>query len=145
MQTVIVRGIFAYDADLVSDETGLLCADESLAVQDERDEVDINNIIARFLKTGVLPSSLRVPRQGDFTEARSMQDSLQLILQAEDAFMELPADMRARFHHDAAEFVEFVSDEKNLPELRKLGLANPLGLEPAPVRVIVENAPPQAA
>jgi len=48
MFTVLVRGPFQYDADAVSDETGLRCEDESLTVQADRDDVDINFIVERF-------------------------------------------------------------------------------------------------
>ena len=39
--------------------------------------------------------------------------------------MTMPADVRARFNNDPALFVDFCSDEANLDEMRKLGLAVP--------------------
>ena len=40
-----IRSPFNYDTDEASNETGLVCDDESLAVQSERDECDINIIV----------------------------------------------------------------------------------------------------
>ena len=60
---------------------------------------------------------------------------MNLIVQADQAFMELPADVRLRFNNDAGSFVDFASDPDNLDEMRELGLAiNPaVATEPSPV------------
>lgn len=141
---VVVRGAFDYDGDAVSTDTGVACLDESLAVQSERDEVDINRIVGKFLNTGVLEVRQRPPSAGDFTHVKDMRESLQLIRDAEEAFMEQPADIRARFHHDPVEFVEFCSNPDNLEELRKLKLAPPKEETPASVAGLVPAAVPAA-
>lgn len=61
---------------------------------------------------------------GDFSDAKSYQDSLNVVLQANDQFASLPSEVRERFQNDPAQFLEFASDEKNLPEMVKMGLAN---------------------
>lgn len=114
-----------YDARKVSDDTGLECLDASLAVQSQKDEADINHIVRMFGVTGKLPQSVRVPTYGDFDGVDDYQSALAAIREAEDAFAKMPSEVRIRFGHDPQQFVEFCSDESNLEEMRKLGLAVP--------------------
>ena len=48
---------------------------------------------------------------------------MNMIARAHESFDALPADVRARFGNDPGAFVEFCSDEKNLPAMREMGLA----------------------
>lgn len=127
-----IRSPFNYDTDEASNETGLVCDDESLAVQSERDECDINIIVRRFGLTGVLPSGVRQPTYGDFVGVSDYQSALAVIESADESFYAMPADVRARFGNDPAQFVDFCSDPANLSEMRKLGLAVPETPEPLP-------------
>ncbi|AXH75412.1 MAG: internal scaffolding protein [Microviridae sp.] len=116
-----------FDAD--SDKTGLECKDDSLAQQHQKDETDINNIVKMFLRTGEIPQRTMPPMQGDFTTAPDMQTAMNLIVEARMAFMQQPAEIRARFHNDPAEFVAFCSDETNLPDMKKYGLLSEAKLQ----------------
>ena len=118
-----IRAPFNYDRDSASAESALLCEDVSLAVQSERDDCDINVIMERFGHGVPLPGSLRVPTYGDFTGVSDYRSALELISEASDPFMKLPAAVRSRFQNDPALFVDFASDPRNLDEMRELGLA----------------------
>lgn len=120
-----LRTPYNYDTMEVSDLTGLVCDDPSLAQQHARDETDINTIVRRFGLTGELPSNVRSPQYGDFLEASDYHTSMNLIRAADAAFMALPADVRTRFNNDAGAFVDFVSDDQNRAEAEKLGLVLP--------------------
>lgn len=123
---VFIRGPFNYDVDEASVESGLECKDESLAVQSQKDESDINVIVKRFGVTGMLPQVPMPPSYEDFTESVSdYRTALDLIREADRSFMALPADVRKRFDNDAGAFVAFASDPGNIEELRKMGLAVP--------------------
>lgn len=117
-----VRSAYNYDADLVSEETGLECKDPSMAQQNEKEEADINTIVRRFGLTGEMPQGFRIPQYGDFSEITDYQTALNAVKQANEAFLQLPAALRSRFHNDPEEFVEFCMDEKNYDEAVKLGL-----------------------
>ena len=119
------RTPYNYDADAVSRETATVFEDESLAVQSERDECDINTIVHRFGLTGALPTGVRVPMVGDFVGISSYQEALHAVMAAEASFAEMPAEVRAEFGNNPGAFVDFCSDLKNLPRLRELGLAPP--------------------
>ena len=65
------------------------------------------------------------PMQGDFTAAPNYQESLNLMIEARESFMQLPAKIRSRFQNDPGQFVDFTSDPANSEELRKMGLWSP--------------------
>ena len=50
-----VRSYGGYDADAVSEETGLQCNDISKTRQADAKDADINNIVRSFGVTGTLP------------------------------------------------------------------------------------------
>lgn len=133
---VFLRTPYNYDTMQVSDETGLKCEDESLAQQHMKDESDINTIVRRFGLTGELPSGVAVPQYGDFSDSIDYHSAMNLVRSGEEAFMKLPADLRARFSNDAAKFVDFFNDEKNRAEAEKLGLVTTKVVETEPVKPV---------
>lgn len=141
MSKVFLRTPYNYDADAVSRETGLTCDDESLAVQSAKDEADINTIVRRFGLTGELPGDFNMPQSGDFTGVGDYHSAMNLVLAAQEEFLKVPADVRARFNNDPAAFMAFLDDASNKDEARKLGLLRPeLPIpEPLAVRVISDK------
>lgn len=137
--TVFLRNAYNYDRDEASVSSGLACEDESLTDQSFKEECDINTIVEQFGITGQLPTDVRVPLEGDFTTVVDYQTALNMVREADAAFMEMPANVRERFGNDPGKFVEFASDPANLEECRKLGLADPVPRAAEPVRVIVET------
>lgn len=113
------------DHSLESELTGLDCQDPSLAIQSAKEESDINTIVRRFGLTGQLPNDVRVPSFGDFTEVVDFHTAMNAVAMANESFMAMPAEVRSRFGNDPQAFVAFCSDEGNLEEMRKLGLAVP--------------------
>jgi phage internal scaffolding protein len=121
--SISIRKHLHYDTDLVSDETGLSCPEPTRTQQQFKKETDINEILRRFGKTGVVPQSIRPPTYGDFTGVDNYQDAANAIIQAQVAFDELPSSIRREFDNNPALFVDYCSDPANLPNLRKMGLA----------------------
>lgn len=97
----------------------------SLTQQSDLAESDINILMARYNSGGQLPQVIEPGQYGDFTEITDYRDAQNAILAANEAFAEVPAKIREKFENDPAKFFEFVNNPENLPELRKLGLANP--------------------
>lgn len=131
-----VRAPFGYDAVKVSDDTGLLCPEVSLTVQASREEADINVILDRFGITGQMPVGLRAPTFLDFDGVFDFRSAVEAIGMAEDAFMSMPARVRARFDNDPQKFVEFCSNDANAKEMEELGLT-----KEKPVVNVVAPAP----
>lgn len=119
------------DNDAISLATGLVCPEESLAVQSAAEEADINTIVRRFGISGELPNNLRMPQSGDFTNAPDFHTAMNLVRQAQEEFLRVPADIRARFLNDPNRFIQFFEDEGNRDEAIRLGLVRPAA--PSPV------------
>lgn len=117
-----LRTPYNYDRDAASNESGLACEEPSLTQQHFKDETDINNILRQFNVTGMLPEAPLSPRYGDFSGIVDYHSALNAVIAAEDSFMTLPAQIRARFENDPAQLIDFLSDENNRQEAVKLGL-----------------------
>lgn len=122
---VKLRAPGQYDPDQASLEAGIsFDPEESKTQQQFAEEVNINNIVARYGITGELPFSGKVPLSGDFTEVTDFHSAMNLVLEAQEAFDSLSADLRSRFKHDPGELIAFLEDPKNREEAEKLGLVN---------------------
>lgn len=100
--------------------------DPSLAQQHFAEEVDINNIMSRLMKTGLLADSLGISNRqaifGDFSSGESFTEHMIRVTKVTQAFSELPAELRGRFNNDPAMCIDFMSGPANLEECVKLGL-----------------------
>ena len=121
----LVKNPMDYDADQNSIDTQLICDDPTLAQQQFRAECDINNILKQFNVTGELPIGSVQPQYGDFSGITDYQSALNAVIAAQDSFLALPAELRAKFDNDPALFVEFASDEANKDEMKAMGLLRP--------------------
>ncbi|AXH74318.1 MAG: internal scaffolding protein [Microviridae sp.] len=138
---VFVRSANNYDMDAVSRETGLLCDDESLAVQSGKEEADINTIVRRFGLTGELPGDLKMPQSGDFTNVPDFHGAMNLIASTQAEFLRVPAEIRARFNNDPQRLMSFLDDDGNRVEAEKLGFLKPKVDVAPPLEVRVVNPP----
>lgn len=110
------------------------------AKQSMKDECDINKIIPNYSKTGLITHVNTIQgHYGDFADVDEYQISLNNVLAAQDAFLELPAKIRARFANSPYEFVEFATNPDNLDEMRKMGLAPPAEPDPKPETIPVKE------
>lgn len=143
---VFVRSPYNYDRDAVSDETGLRCEDASLTKQSFKDEADINFIVRQFGLTGQLPDNVRIPEYRDYDTVMDYHSAMNAVRDANVSFMQLPGELRARFHNDPQAFLAFCSDPSNGPEAVKLGLAiaRP-SVEPTGSAPPIVPAPPSKA
>lgn len=136
--SVFFRTGFNYDRDQASIDSGLVCLEATKTQQQFADDADINVIVRRFGLTGQLPENLRFPSFGDFSGINNLQDALNIARQAQEQFDLIPAEIRAEFNNDPHTFLQATADPRNLPRLRELGLAKPLGLADP------EKSPPEA-
>lgn len=100
--------------------------------QSFKDECNINNIMAKFRKSGEMAHlNTREPTYGDFSTGLDYQAAQNRVLAAQGDFDSLSAEIRARMHNNPAELLTFVADPENLEEARSLGLIAPAELPPA--------------
>lgn len=99
-----------------------LNTEPSMTKQSFKDEVNINNIMAKFQKSGAITHyAAHAPTYGDATGIELL-DAQMIIINAQDMFDDLPSSIRKKFDNDPAKFLDFVQDENNHDEMVKLGL-----------------------
>lgn len=125
MKTVFCRSAHNYDMDLASDQSGLKCLDPSLTQQQFKEEADINTIVDRFMKSGVMPTPTNMPQYMDYEGVFDFQSAMNAVRAADDNFMRMDAKIRARFNNSPQEFLEFFANPENTEEAIRLGLAIP--------------------
>ena len=111
----------------------------SKAKQSFKAECNVNNIMKKYEKYGIIEHvNNHQAAYGDFSDVSDYQTSLNAVMAANDAFMELPAAIRKQFDNNPATFVAFVEDPNNQEKLIEMGLATaipktiPDDPEPAP-------------
>ncbi len=92
--------------------------------QSHRDECDINTIMRKFEKTGMVDHLNKYGgKYGDFTMVPpDYQAAVELVRAADEMFHTIPAKVRAAFNNDAGHFLAFVSNPENLEKMREMGL-----------------------
>ncbi len=94
------------------------------AKQSMMEECDVNGIVMRYKKTGLLTHLARgVPQYVDvseFVDYRSVIEQVRLI---EDYFAGLPADVRASFQNDASLYMDYLESNPSMEDMKTRGLA----------------------
>lgn len=107
-------------------KVGLFCPRAERRTKSEfKDECDMNMIVARYRRTGVLPESARTSaaRYGDFSQVPTYHEMFDRVLAAQDVFNALPAHVRKSFNNDPGEFLAASQTEEGQKLMVKLGLA----------------------
>lgn len=122
--------------ELVDPFSGEISYPPSLTKQEHAKECDINLIVASFSVTqqwSHVRANAALGTYADLPDHLDLQEAENIRLQAEAAFMSLPAKVRDRFGSDVKEFLAFVSDPANQEEVYELGLADRPVPPPAPI------------
>lgn len=144
-QGVNADGELMRDFYVIHDPVNVYCdPKEGKTRQEDAEAADINVLMARYERTGVLP--LGDGSAGQYIDLTSLpldyREALDMVSAAGAAFAALPAAVRKEFDNDPAKFVDFASDPKNIDRMREFGLA-PKKEEDAP-KVVVEQKPSDA-
>ena len=102
-------------------DPGITFDKPSLTQQHFADEVDINNLISKYVKTGVLPE-----KQGafyaDFSSGLDYRETVDFLRATQEDFLALPASTRAHFNNDPGALIDFVNDPSNHSRFAEVGL-----------------------
>ncbi len=90
--------------------------------QSFKDECDINQIMAKYQKTGAMAHINQHGGNYAFATSLDFSEAMRLVTQAQDMFDGLPSSIRNRFANDPAQFLDFVQDANNIDEMAELGL-----------------------
>lgn len=105
--------------------TAITFTGEGRTKQSFADDSDINNIMARYLKTGLIEAvNKHEPQYGD-TTGINFQACMDTVVAAKAMFADMPAKIRNRFDNDPGKFLDFVNNPENIDEGVKLGLLTP--------------------
>lgn len=123
MSMLAADGRFREKGSKVEPDGVSFVGDPGKTDQSQAEECDVNRIVDRFMKTGVLPGTDAQAIYGDFSSPVDLQQALEIVNRAEEQFGSLTAQVRKRFNNDPAEFLAFCSDPGNGEEMVRLGLA----------------------
>lgn len=115
---------------------------ESRTQQHFRESVDINNILAKYRKTGIIEHVKRAKeRYGDFSELAEYGKNMDKVAKAQQSFEMLPAELRNQFQNNIPKFFEYIQKEENKEQCIKWGIfdapkepkaGTPAAADPAP-------------
>lgn len=109
--------------------------------QSFKDECDINTIMKRFERTGLIThNNARAAYFDDVSEVPDFAAAVATVRKADEMFMSLPAKLRAEFDNDPQQYVAFCADPANSDRMVELGL-KPKPEVVAPMQVQVMNLP----
>ena len=94
----------------------------SLTKQSHKDECDVNFIMQRMEKTGIVSHLNHAEPNYGFAPAIDYHEALNIVLESRQNFDELPAEIRAKFGSDLSEFLTYIENPENAPELARMGL-----------------------
>ena len=87
---------------------------------------DINNIMKRYERDGVIDHLNHYKGEyGDFTAVTDFHSAMNVVTNAQQMFMSLPAKIRGQFGNDPGAFLDYATDPENEDGMRELGLLPP--------------------
>lgn len=123
----------------------LNCTEEERRTKSEfAADCDINLIMARYRKTGVLPESSKAAaaRYGDFSSVPTFMEMQEKIIAANELFAALPAAVRKQFDNDPGAFLAASESSEGRALMAKLGLGKE---QEAPTPSATSPTPPRGS
>lgn len=122
------------------------CGPEMVTKQSHKDECDIHKILSQYQKTGIINHiTPNQPQYLDLPDNLDYQQSVNLILEAQEAFATLPSLIRDRYGNDPARFLEALNDPSQREFLTEIGVFEKKKPEPVFKVEVTNQVPPQSA
>ncbi len=90
--------------------------------QSFKNDCDVNNIVRQHTRNKI-PFHLPQAENFGFHTGLDFRESVELVMQAQTMFDELPSHVRTQFQNNPGAFLDFVQDPDNADELVTMGLA----------------------
>ena len=90
--------------------------------QSHKDRVDVNNIIKKYARTGVIDHMHFVDPSFQDCTSIDFKTAMDRVLKVQEAFEKIPSNIRNRFDNDPSKFMAFYENPENKEEAKKLGL-----------------------
>jgi len=94
-----------------------------LTKQSEAGACDINAMVSRWKRSGVVTVTGQRPSYGDFSNVDDYYSGMNRIKAAQAEFLRLPSAVRKHCQNDVGKFLEMVMTRRGHDELVELGLA----------------------
>ena len=105
---------------------GVDTGNDTIVQQHFREECDINFIVDRFKRTGLVEHVRSIGGQFmNVVDFPDYHEALNTVAEARSRFLELPATVRERFNHDPGQMIGFLANPANREEAVELGLMVP--------------------
>lgn len=115
--------------------------DDCKVDQSHKAMCDIKGIMESYSKTGHLPYvNQKEPVYADVSNLPSFMEAHEIVQEAREAFMELPAAVRKKLDNNPANLEEYLSQEENWEEAAKYGLIEKIH---KPLQMTDPNLPEQ--
>lgn len=137
-----------YDSEPVSPRGLVFDPKKNRTKASFKDEADINSIMRRYNRTGILidPTLVRTrqPMYGDFSTSAGFRELQNQLASIRQTFEALPSDLRARLGNDPANLADYLADPENHEEAASLGLISKAS-EPDPSKPAEPVVEPKVA
>jgi phage internal scaffolding protein len=121
------------------------CNDLSRTKQSHKQECDINFIVNRYKRTGLLENARDAQGQYVDLPALEYKEAMDTIARAQSEFEQLPAKARAFYKNDPVNFLNHVHSPDAFDELKEIGLLNKNAIRPGSQSEPVGPAPVEGA
>lgn len=112
---------------------------DSLTQQSHAAAADVRNIIKQYDRTGLIANVNKgIAQYGDYSEINEYAEALNIVIQANESFAEIPSHIREQFDNNAGLFFEFATNPKNKEKMIEMGLAE----APEPVVEVTPKSDP---
>jgi hypothetical protein len=119
--------------------------EETKTEQSHKEEVNINNIVARYAGKEELIAKVASLTEFVYDDVTNndFQEMMNQMIHARDTFSNVPSQIRKQFNNDPAAFMDFVLDKNNSDQLIEWGLKKaPEVVQPIEVAVVNPETPP---
>lgn len=104
----------------------------SMTKQNHKAECDINKIMAKYQKTGIINHLQNHGAEYGEYSPIDFQEAMELIARGQSMFEDLPSSARKYFDNDPAQFMKAFHQEGNEDTFRDLGLLGPATITKTP-------------
>lgn len=111
----------------------------SLTKSEFKEECDINNVVRRAIRTGILPGTNQEALYGDFSEVTDFASAQIKIAQASQEFDQLPSAIKEKFDNNVTTLLDWIDNPENADEARELGLLPKLPEQESKITNITED------
>lgn len=132
------------DGTVIRRKVQTINSDPSMTKQSFKNECDINNILKKHAKTGLINHVNQYEGNYDVATSLDFKQAMDLVTSAQQMFDDLPSSVRDRFQNDPAQFLDFVQNPDNAQEMVKMGLATASAVAEKEYDESIQNAAREA-